>query len=137
MAGRVLADTGALLGLFEPRDQFHRRARRIAEPHLLGGGRFVGTTLILAELQNLLLARHGPERTARAMGTLLTDRSYQWLDGDLALVEESLHRWLERFTDQRFTLTDAVSFEVMRRERITHAFAFDQHFVTAGFELLR
>ena len=59
------------------------------------------------------------------------------LDADLALVEESLRRWLERFSDQRFSLTDAVSFEIMRRERIGQAFAFDQHFLTAGFELLR
>jgi len=44
--------------------------------------------------------------------------------------------WLGRFSDQRFSLTDAVSFEVMRREQISRAFAFDQHFVTAGFELL-
>jgi predicted nucleic acid-binding protein len=43
---------------------------------------------------------------------------------------------LERYHDQDFTLTDAVSFEVMRRERIRQAFAFDGHFVTAGFELL-
>ena len=31
---------------------------------------------------------------------------------------------------------DAVSFEVMRRNRLTHAFAFDRHFEIAGFELL-
>jgi len=34
------------------------------------------------------------------------------------------------------SFADAVSFEVMRRERLTHAFAFDKHFVTAGFKLL-
>jgi predicted nucleic acid-binding protein len=33
-------------------------------------------------------------------------------------------------------LIDAVSFELMRRNKVTHAFAFDQHFAIAGFKLL-
>lgn len=53
-----------------------------------------------------------------------------------ALVSEAKSNWLDRFHDPSFTLADAVSFESMRREGITQAFAFDQHFVTAGFELL-
>jgi predicted nucleic acid-binding protein len=44
--------------------------------------------------------------------------------------------WLDRSPDQSFPLADAVSFELMRRERLTQAFASDQHYVTAGFELL-
>jgi predicted nucleic acid-binding protein len=44
--------------------------------------------------------------------------------------------WLERFRDQHFSLTDAVSFELMRQERVATAFAVDTDFVTAGFELL-
>ena len=35
--------------------------------------------------------------------------------------------------DQEFSFVDATSFAVMRGERIRHAFAFDQHFATAGF----
>jgi predicted nucleic acid-binding protein len=55
---------------------------------------------------------------------------------DSALVSDSVTHWLNRFRDQAFTLVDAVSFEVMKRERITHAFAFDHHFTVAGFALL-
>ena len=43
---------------------------------------------------------------------------------------------MARFSDQAFSLVDAVSFEVMRRNKVTHAFAFDRHFAIAGFELL-
>lgn len=81
---------------------------------------------------------------ARGSGTarkhvkeLLEDPSYEWLDAPAHLVHDAIEAWLERFSDQRFSLTDAVSFEVMRRERIETAFAFDRDFVTAGFELLR
>lgn len=133
---RALADTGALLALFEPRDQYHARAREVAESYLSSGGRLVGTTAILTELSNLLLVRHGPERTARGLAVLLGDETYWWTDVDLELVKAALRNWLERFSDQRFSLTDAISFEVMRREGLERAFSFDQHFVTAGFSLL-
>ncbi len=52
------------------------------------------------------------------------------------LLHEAVAHWLERYADQRFSLTDAVSFEVMRRERLKTAFAYDRDFETAGFELL-
>ena len=74
---------------------------------------------------------------ARASVTsLLADSGYEWLDVPVALVSEAMSNWLDRFPDQSFSLADAVSFELMRRERLTQAFAFDQHYVTAGFELL-
>lgn len=62
---------------------------------------------------------------------------YEWLDAPVTLVSEAMSHWLDRFPDQSFSLADAVSFELMRRERLTQAFAFDQHYVTAGFELLQ
>jgi predicted nucleic acid-binding protein len=43
---------------------------------------------------------------------------------------------LERFGDQEFSLTDAVSFQLMRSHRVTIAFAYDEDFRTAGFGLL-
>jgi hypothetical protein len=42
--------------------------------------------------------------------------------------------WLTRYADQDFSLTDAVSFAVMKRRGIVGAIALDKHFVTAGFE---
>lgn len=133
---RALCDTVALLARVEPRDQYHARARDVADRFVLSGGRFVGTTAILTELSSLLLVRHGPQRTAQGLAVLLSDETCRWVDVDLSLVRDSLGNWLERYADQRFSLTDAISFEVMRREGIRRAFSFDQHFVTAGFALL-
>lgn len=38
--------------------------------------------------------------------------------------------------NKRFSLCDAISFELMQRERLVKALTFDQHFATAGFEIL-
>lgn len=134
---RVLADTSALLALADRRDQYHARATSLARRFLGGGGRFVATLLALAELYNHVLYQRGAGEARRVASSLLADPSYEWLDVTGPLVRAALSAWLERFADQRFSLADAVSFEIMRAERLTTAFAFDQDFVTAGFSLLR
>lgn len=37
---------------------------------------------------------------------------------------------------RRLSLVDCTSFEAMRHKKITKAFAFDQHFVEQGFEIV-
>ncbi len=134
---RVLVDTGALLGLYHARDQHHVRAVQIAGIHKTSGGRYVGTTLILAEFHTLLLYLRGPGDARNVVAKLLADQRHEWIAVSAELARDATINWLTRFSDQPFSLTDAVSFEVMRREKITHAFAFDHHFKVAGFELLR
>jgi predicted nucleic acid-binding protein len=52
---------------------------------------------------------------------------------DQDLHDAALADWIRRFDDQAFTLTDAVSFALMRERHIPLAFTFDQHFTVAGF----
>jgi predicted nucleic acid-binding protein len=133
---RALIDTGALIALARANDQYHARAVAIARRFLAAGGRFLGTTLVLSELHSHMLFGRGAGPARAAMTRLLDDAAHQWAAVPADLVREAVDRWLDRYKDQPFSLTDAVSFEVMRRERVTHAFAFDRHFVTAGYELL-
>lgn len=134
---RALVDTSALVALTRRKDRYHAKARPIAEAYRAAGGRFVGTTLVLGETYRHVLYQLGPERAREYAAALLDDPAYEWLDATVALVRDALRNRLDRFRDQRFSLVDAVSFEVMRREKITHAFAFGRHFEVAGFKLLR
>jgi predicted nucleic acid-binding protein len=137
MIARVAIDTSALLALASSRDQYHRKALAIESAIRAAGGRWIGSTLVLAELHGHLIRRVEPQAARRVLDALLTDPAFEWLDCTADITRRAIDRWIVGFADQRFSLTDAVTFEMMREERITRAFAFDRDFTTAGYELLR
>jgi predicted nucleic acid-binding protein len=134
---RALVDTSALLALSRRQDQYHDQAVAIAERHLASGGEFLSTTLVLGELHSHLLYLRGPQPAREVVLNLLHDPIHSWQPVDARFARDAVTNWLGRFADQRFSLVYAASFELMRRERMKYAFAFDAHFEVAGFELLR
>jgi predicted nucleic acid-binding protein len=133
---RAAIDTGALLALASSRDQYHARAVATETRFRRGGGRWVGSTLVLGELHGHLVSRIAPDTARRTVSALLADPAFEWHAATTELLQGAIDRWLTRFADQAFSLTDAVTFELMRRERLSAAFAYDKDFGTAGFELL-
>ena len=134
--GIAWIDTGALLALASPRDQYHARALDLAASHRDAGGQWVSSVLVMSEFHRRILYRVGPAVARSAVAHLLADPASRWLEVTPDLVSRAVSAWLERFQDQDFSLTDAVSFELMQREGLTQAFAFDRHYVVAGFQLL-
>ena len=77
-----------------------------------------------------------PARARAIVTDLMSDPLYEWRDVSAELVTAAVSAWLERFRDRRFSLADAVSFEVMSRDGLEQAFGPDRHFRTAGFGIL-
>lgn len=132
----MLVDTGAWLAVVHRRDQYHTAAaaalRRLREERR----RLVITNLILAELHLHLVHAMGPIRAAQHVQTILADPLIEEVFADRSLQAAAFTDWIQRFSDQPFTFTDAVSFAVMRSRGITAAFTFDRHFAVAGFRPL-
>ncbi|HSC29490.1 MAG TPA: PIN domain-containing protein [Vicinamibacterales bacterium] len=129
---KLLADTGALLALFNPRDRLHRPARKFARG--AAGTRFVVTELIVSETVTRLRARTDAAYAADVGTALLRSRRYEVLFVDPPLVEAGLVN-LTRFADKRLSLVDAVSFAVIRSLALDGAFAFDRDFRDCGFAI--
>jgi len=115
------------------RDQAHRAAVRIWATVRARRRPFITTNLVVTEAYKLLNRRIGRLIALRFLDSVLfrRHRSLVWVDAEL--MQAAADHWLRQFADKNFDLTDAVSFEVMRREGITEAFAFDRDFERAGF----
>jgi predicted nucleic acid-binding protein len=130
----VLVDTGAWLAVFHARDQYHAPAAAQLRRLRLERVRLVVTDLILAELHLHLVRGLGPNRAVELLETVLGDPLVDEVFADHVLQSAAVTQWLRQFSDQPFTLTDAVSFATMRARGVAEAFTFDHHFTVAGFE---
>ena len=129
---KLLADTGALLALFNPRDQLHRRAKQFAARER--ATRFVLTDLIVSETVTRLRSRLDAAHAADVGAALLHSRRYEVIFVDTRLLEAGLAE-MRRFADKRLSLADAVSFSVIRDLALDGAFAFDRDFRDCGFAM--
>jgi predicted nucleic acid-binding protein len=128
---KLLADTGALLALFNRKDDHHERAAAFVAS--AGSARFVLTELILSETVTRLRARSDAAAAANVGVTLLNSRRYEVLFVDAPLLESGLSN-LRQFSDKRLSLADAVSFAVIRSLALDGAFTFDRDFRDCGFK---
>jgi predicted nucleic acid-binding protein len=133
---RVLVDTGAWLAAFHRRDQYHAEAARTLKQLRVERARLVVTDLILAEVHLHLLHGFGPARAVAHIEAVVGDPLVEEIFVDQDLQAGAIADWIHGFSDQAFTLTDAVSFAVMRSHRIVTAFTFDPDFGAAGFQTM-
>ena len=130
----IFVDTSAWYALVDPGESARPRVASALREAIRKRYRIVTTNLIVAETHALLLRRlgHGVAvafvREVGLAPNLVVESSRQ-------LEELALRDWLERFEDQDFSLTDAVSFSVMSERRIRSALTLDHHFAVAGFEV--
>jgi predicted nucleic acid-binding protein len=128
----VFVDSGFYVAFLVPRDQWFDAAERAARTTF----RPVTSSLVVNETVSLLQAR-GLLSTALAwLSEIREDPDTQIVYVDAALQSEAwdlFHRWGASGANA----VDCSSFALMRRMNIRKAFTFDQHFRTAGFEILR
>jgi predicted nucleic acid-binding protein len=98
------------------------------------GVRFVLTELVVSETITRLRSRLDAERAADVGAALLQSRRYEVIFVDIRLMEAGLGE-LRRFADKRLSLTDAVSFALIRELSLDGAFAFDVDFGDCGFAM--
>ena len=129
---RLFVDTGAWYAIQVADDAWHREAADTLRELLSGQHILVTTNQVLGETYTLLRMLCGHAAAVRFLDYLdeapRLERLFVSAD-----VERRAYRLLRQYADQDFSFVDATSFTVMRGERLRHAFAFDQHFATAGF----
>jgi len=128
----TLVDTGFLLALVQPTDALHPRAavwaEKVTKPFLI-------TEYVLWETVNGLSKRGDRPKAAALSEFVLNNSDCTFVRASPELLAAGLQLHAAR-PDKEWSLTDCISFQVMREHGITRALAHDTHFEQAGFEAL-
>lgn len=129
---RVFADTFYFLALLNPRDAAHVRATA----YTLGfQGEMVTTAWVLTELADALSQPVNRAKFAATLKELRGNPQARIIPPDTQLFSDGIALYESR-PDKDWSLTDCISFQVMRNEGITEALTGDHHFEQAGFVAL-
>lgn len=132
----VFADASAWVASGNPKEEHHQESRDTRSALLDGGATLLTTNLVLAEVHALVSRARGGGAGLDLLDMVYSDPQFAVVHVDRDLEIAATDRWLRVFRDHPFSLCDAVSFEVMRRERIRQAFTLDHHFAVAGFAMV-
>ncbi len=132
MPAELFVDTSGWYPLTVRSSTEHRTVADALRQRVRAGARVVTSNLVVAETHALLLRRVGAG-AALAFVRGVADPPNLVVRSTPALEAAAVADWLERFDDQPFSLTDAVSFALMAERRITEALALDHHFRVAGY----
>lgn len=131
----VFVDTGAWLALADKDDAHHGKAEALF-PALLKTCRQLATSnMVVAESYILILRGLGHDAAVQFLESINSSpRIIRTCS--TAGIERAAEELLKKYDDQNFSYTDAVSFALMRQQKIKKAFSFDKHFQTMGFVMV-
>lgn len=129
----VFVDTSAWLSLIDADEARHHDALLIWQRLLEKDVPIVTTNYVLVETYALAQRRLGSAAVRVFSDDLLPVVEVEWIGREQ---HERAVSALITASRRDVSLVDAVSFEAMRQRGIDSAFAFDRHFVEAGFSLV-
>ena len=130
---KVFIYTSAIYALLNLKDENHRKAVNYYENLKKKNAIIITTNYIIDETYTLLMIRKGQEFAVDFIDKLRIAFNVFYVektDDDQAI------EILKKYIDKNFSFTDAMSFHIMKRDKIKTAFAFDKHFIQAGFKTL-
>ncbi|MGH2739988.1 MAG: type II toxin-antitoxin system VapC family toxin [Actinomycetota bacterium] len=127
----ILVDTSALLAVLDRESAPHDRA--VQALSRLAGENLMTHNYVLTESAALVHRRLGLTAIRALFEELVPILSILFVDREIH--ERAVHGFLGTLR-RRSSLTDWVSFVVMRQLEIRRAFAFDRDFATQGFETI-
>ncbi len=132
MTRPVFADTSFYVALVNPRDLAHAKAMQIGER--IRGPVWL-TDFILLELGNVLSRPGQRDLFARMVERLRSDANVRIIPASRELLDRGLGLFCRR-ADKAWSLTDCISFTIMKEGRLADALTTDFHFEQAGFTAL-
>ena len=136
MSRAVFIDTSGWFAAVSRREFHHAQVVAAYTDLVQRRASLVTTNLVVAEMHILTVRHRGAQAGCALLDAIYADPAYRVIQATRALESAATDRWLRPFPNQRFSLTDAVSFEAMRSEGFEEVLGLDHHFEIAGYRLL-
>jgi uncharacterized protein len=132
--GAIFIDTGAFVARILRDDQFHEEASKgwLMIQHIQGP--IYSSEHILDETATLIARRAGYDIASEWLHRHLKSKLIAWLSTRETDLFEATNL-MKKYSDQKISFTDCLSFVLMKREGCKTVFTFDKHFQRAGFNL--
>lgn len=128
----IFVDTGAWVALADRDDAHHRKAVSVYPSLLKTHRSLITSNLVIAEAYVIILNELAHNAAIDFIERISASPRILKIYSNADIEAEALNI-LKKYADQDFSYTDAVSFAIMKRQKIDQFFGFDKHFVTAGF----
>lgn len=125
----LFADTFYFIALLSPSDASHDKAISFTRQF---AGRLITTAWVLGEIADGLVETRARERFVQFYDRLRARHDVTVIPCGEELFEQGLDLFHRR-ADKQWSLTDCISFVVMKNENVTDALTEDHHFEQAGF----
>ena len=131
----LFVDSGYLIALEASDDQNHQSALFFWQNLCRSLPPLLTTSYVFNEVVTFFNSRHKHEKAVEIGNTLIESSSME-----LIHVKDDLFykawEYFQKYRDKSFSMTDCVSFVIMKQHKIRKALTFDRHFRQAGFEIL-
>jgi len=129
---KAFADTAFFVAGLNSRDQHHETANKLAIDY---SGQTFTSYWVLLEVANYFAASLNRETAGKLVDSVLGDPQVECVKPDVSSFQAGLRVYRDR-PDKSWSLTDCISFNLMRERGIQEALTADHHFEQVGFRIL-
>lgn len=130
----IFVDTSAFVAIANRSDQYHLKAKEFLNT-LDPGIKLHTSNYIIDETITRIRMIVGHKSALTFGKEIFSSRLYtiHYIGEE---IEKEAFRIFEKYLDKKLSFTDCTSFALMKKLGINKAFAFDEDFVTVGFEVV-
>lgn len=126
-------DAAFVIALETTDDQNHSAALKFWKIFQRSPTPLITTSFVLDEIATFFNSRDRHEKAVEVVENFLKSKAVELIHVDETLFQLGWEYFVKH-ADKRYSLTDCISFVVMKNRQIQEALTFDKHFVQAGFE---
>lgn len=132
---KIFLDASYVIALSSQSDQYHNKAKIIAEQLEDKGTSLITTRAVILEVGNALAKRGYRDAAIKLISALETDINIEIISLSEELYKRAFQLYQER-RDKEWGITDCISFVVMKDYDLVKSLTTDKHFQQAGFQAL-